>query len=172
MSKGKILVVEDSATQRALYREFLEKEGYAVIEAGDGEEGVKKAKNESPDVIITDVVMPKMDGLTMLRTLKKDEHMRYIPVICASATYKDIQTRLRALVEDGAEEYFYLPENLDELGVKVAVMMRIRKIYLELLEKNKQLKLFNDAAVGREMKMIELKDKIKALEEELAKVKR
>lgn len=172
MSKGKVLIVEDSPTQRAMYRQALEKEGYVVIEAGDGEEGFKTAKAEMPDVIISDVVMPKMDGLAMLRELKKGEETRYIPVICASATYRDLATKLKALIEDGAEEYFYLPDNIEELWAKVAVMMRIRRVYLELLEKNKQLKLFNDVAVGRELKMVELKEKIKQLEEELSKQKK
>ena len=65
-----------------------------------------------------------------------------------------------------------MPENIEELSTKVMVMMRIRKIYLELLEKNKQLKIFNEAAVGRELKMVELKQKVKKLEEELVKYKK
>ena len=169
MAPAKILIVEDSDTKRAVYKEMLIREGYYVIEAADGEDGLKKSITESPDVIITDLVMPKMDGFEMIEAIKKNERTRLIPVICISTTYKDIENKLKALTEIGAEEYFYMPENTQELLIKVQVMVRIRKVYLELLEKNKQLKIFNDSAVNRELKMVELKNKIKRLEEELSK---
>ncbi|MDP3791774.1 MAG: response regulator [Candidatus Omnitrophota bacterium] len=172
MANAKILIVDDKDTKRAIYREMLERDGYTVVEARDGEEGIKKAMTESPDVIITDIVMPRIDGFKMIETIKTNEIMRYIPVICVSATYKDIESKLKVLTEIGAEEYFYIPENIEELLIKVKVMLRIRKIYLELLEKNNQLKIFNASAVNRELKMIELKDKVKKLEEELSKYKK
>jgi response regulator RpfG family c-di-GMP phosphodiesterase len=143
-----------------------------VIEARDGEEGIKKAKTQMPDLIIADLAMPKLNGFQMVEMIKKDEMTKYIPIICISATYKDISSKLRALYEAGAEEYFYMPENIADLEIKVKVMLRIRKLYLDLLEKNKQLKVFNDAAVGRELKMVELKNEIKRLREELAKNKK
>lgn len=172
MAETKILIVEDSATKRAIYKEMLIKEGYKVFEALDGEEGVKKARQESPDLIIADLAMPKMNGFQMVEAIKKDDNTKYIPVICISATYKDIASKLKALSEAGAEEYFYMPENLEDLMVKVKVMLRVRRLYMELLEKNKQLKIFNDAAVDRELKMVELKKKVKSLESELARYKK
>jgi len=168
----KILIVDDSVTKRTLYREILETEGYKVIEAKDGVEGLGKAKTEFPDIIIADLAMPKMDGFEMIEMIKKDDVGRFIPIICVSATYKDIESKIKALVETGAEEFFYMPENISELLIKVRVMMRIRKIYLELLEKNKQLRVFNNAAIDRELKMVELKDKIRSLEEEIKQYKR
>jgi DNA-binding response OmpR family regulator len=172
LSEIKILIVDDSATKRALYRGMLEKEGYEIIEAKDGKEGLDKAKGESPDLIIADLAMPKMDGFKMIETIKKDEKGRFIPVICVSATYKDLESKMKALLETGAEEFFYMPENINELLVKVRVMIRIRKIYLELLEKNNQLQIFNKAAVDRELRMVELKEKIRSLEEEIKRYKR
>lgn len=172
MANAKILIVDDSSTKRALYMDMLKKENYDVIEACDGDEGVKKAKTEFPDVIVADLAMPKMDGFKMVEMIKKDESTKYIPVICISATYKDIAIKMKALSEAGAEEYFYMPENVEDLLVKIKVMLRVRKLYLELLDKNKQLKIFNDAAVGRELKMTELKKEIKALKEELSRDKK
>jgi len=169
MDKARILVVDDSDTKRALYKDMLLKEGYAVIEARDGEEGVKKSKAELPDLIIADLAMPKMDGFHMVGIIKSDDKTKYIPIICISATYKDISTKMKALCEAGAEEYFYMPENIEDLMIKVKVMLRVRALYLELLEKNKQLGIFNAVAVDRELKMVELKKKIKQLEEELTK---
>lgn len=172
MHIGKILVVNDSGTQRIIYRELLEGSGYSVIEAADGKEGLKKAKVESPDVIITNIKMPVMDGLEMTRVLKTGEATKYIPIICALETREGGATQLKALTEFGIEECFYLSQEKEELLVRIAAAMRIRKIYLELLEKNKQLKQFNDVAVGRELKMVELKEKIRILQEELAKYKK
>jgi DNA-binding response OmpR family regulator len=172
MAAPKILIVDDSDTKRVIYKEMMAKEGYAVIEAKDGEEGMKKAGAESPDLIIADLAMPKIDGFKMVEAIKKDTRTKYVPVICVSATYKDIASKMKALNEAGAEEYFYMPENVEDLLAKVKVMLRVRSLYLELLEKNKQLKIFNDAAVDRELKMVELKKKIKKLEEELSKYRR
>ena len=151
---------------------MLEKEGYSIIEARDGEEGLRKVKTELPDLIISDLAMPKMSGFEMIRAIKIDDKTKYIPIICVSATYNDIADKLKMLVDFGAEEYFYATENMEELLAKVIVMLRIRKLYLELLEKNKQLKQFNDVAVDRELKMIELKRRIRELEGELAKYKK
>lgn len=172
MTTAKILIVEDSETRRAIYREMLGKEGYTIVEAVDGEEGVKLAKIESPDLIIANLAMSKMDGFQMVDIIKKNENTKYIPVICISATYKDMASKLRALCDAGAEEYFYMPENIEDLIIKVQVMLRIRKLYLDLLEKNKQLKIFNSVAVDRELKMVELKKKVKKLEEELTRYKK
>lgn len=172
MPKDKILVVEDSDTKRAIYKDILEEKGYAVVEAKDGEEGVEKAQAESPDIILTDISMPKMDGFQLVQKIKTNEKTQYIPIICISATYQDMAARMKALTEAGAEEYFYATENSEELLAKVAVMMRIRKIYLDLIKKNTQLVRINNLFVDREMKMIELKKKIKTLEEELEKNKK
>jgi len=108
--KAKILVVDDSDTKRGMYTEMLKREGYTVIEARDGEEGIKKAMTQSPDAIIADVAMPKMDGIEMVTLLKKENSVKYVPIICISATFKDIATKFRALIEAGAEEFFYMPE--------------------------------------------------------------
>lgn len=172
MSEIKILIVDDSAIKRKLYREMLETEGYKIIEAADGTEGLDKVKTEYPDIIIADLLMPKIDGFKMIETIKKDKSGKFIPVICVSATYKDVESKIRALIEAGAEDFFYMPENINDLLIKVRVMVRIRKVYLELLEKNKQLQLFNKAAVDRELRMMELKEKIRDLEEEIKRYKK
>lgn len=168
MTIAKILVVDDSETQRNIYREILTGAGYKVDTASNGVEGLEAVRKIKPDIIITDISMPHMDGIEMVTKIKRSEETRYIPVICASATFQDLETKMKALLEAGAEEYFYMPQDKHELLAKVSVMLRIRNIYTELLEKNSQLKQFNDAAVGRELKMIELKDKVADLEKKLA----
>lgn len=169
MSKGMILIVDDSKTQLDVFKDVLIKEGYSVATAGNGMEGIEAAKKELPDVIVTDLHMPVMDGFEMVRLMRQQEQTKFVPIICVTATYQDIESKIRTLTEAGADEYFYSPANLQEFVAKVFVMMRIRSIYKDLLAKNKQLKIFNDAAVDRETKMIELKKRIKELEANLAK---
>ena len=77
MSLAKILIVDDSATQRAVYKEILEEAGYAVVAAKNGNEGIQKAHTEFPDVIISDISMPEMDGLEMVLKIKSDENTKY-----------------------------------------------------------------------------------------------
>lgn len=81
MSKKKILIVEDEVSLlNALALKFSQ-EDMIVSEAYDGEEGIEKAKKEKPDIILLDIIMPKMDGMTMLKKLRDAEWGRKIPVI-------------------------------------------------------------------------------------------
>lgn len=170
--REKILLVDDSSTRRMIVKEILKEAGYEIFEAQDGVEGLKKAQVEDPDLIITDIQMPNMDGMEMVQLLKSKEETKYIPIICTSATYQDLEHKYQALMESGAEEYFYATQEENELLAKVKVMMRIRKIYLTFIEQNKELKQFNELVVEREIKMIELKDRVKQLEEELAQYRK
>jgi len=80
-SRQRILVVDDSTTVSAIIAATLRKEGYAVIEATDGVEGLKMAMSEKPDLIICDSVMPRMDGFTMMRAIKANPSTASIPAI-------------------------------------------------------------------------------------------
>ena len=79
--KKKILVVEDEEILLAALQEELNQGGYETLGAGDGEEGLKKVKEFKPDLILLDLVMPKMDGMTTLKHLKDDTASRDIPVV-------------------------------------------------------------------------------------------
>lgn len=72
MNNKKILIVEDDHALRAALRDKLARERFSVLEAKDGEEGLKVALDEQPDLILSDIVMPKMDGLTMISRLRED----------------------------------------------------------------------------------------------------
>ena len=72
----KILVVDDSPTERFALTEFLSKHGYSVVQAESGEEGVQKAKAEKPDLILMDVVMPGVNGYQATRTISRDDSTR------------------------------------------------------------------------------------------------
>jgi PAS domain S-box-containing protein len=83
----KILIVEDRIEDRILLRYYVEKHGHTAIEAGDGQEGLEKAATAHPDLIISDALMPKMDGFQFLRQVKQDTTLRAIPFIFYSAVY-------------------------------------------------------------------------------------
>ncbi len=77
----KVLITEDDPLMSRMYQKIFTFEGYEVIMAGNGEEGLEKAKLEKPTIILLDVMMPKMNGLQMLEKLKLDPDTKKIPVI-------------------------------------------------------------------------------------------
>jgi CheY-like chemotaxis protein len=87
MPEGSILVVEDMPQIRGLLEVTLRFEGYPVESASDGQEALEKIKAKSPVLIITDILMPRMDGYSMVYRLRKDPETRKIPVVFLSATY-------------------------------------------------------------------------------------
>lgn len=110
--KGKILVVEDNTDTRDLMHHYFKNAGFAVVAAVDGEEGLHIAKAERPDVIITDLAMPNMDGVTMIKQLRVEPTTAHIPVLIftahASVTPEEV-------VEAGADKAFYKPMDFDAL---------------------------------------------------------
>src|SRR3984885_494426 len=82
--KMKILLIEDSKFQRIANERALVKAGYGVIHAGDGEEGLRIARKDIPDLILLDMMLPKVSGLDVLRAVKSDALIKHIPVIVLS----------------------------------------------------------------------------------------
>jgi two-component system cell cycle response regulator DivK len=80
-----ILIAEDDPANRTLFRDILQLEGYAILEAGHGRDAVDLARERRPDLILMDVKMPVLDGLSAVRILKADPATRTIPVIAVSA---------------------------------------------------------------------------------------
>jgi DNA-binding response OmpR family regulator len=80
----KILIVDDEKVLLELLSSKISQNGFAAVEARDGEEGLKKALSERPDLILLDIVMPKMDGITMLKKLREDSWGATVPVIVLS----------------------------------------------------------------------------------------
>lgn len=113
----KILVVDDSPTERFALIEFLSKQGYSVVTADNGEEGVIKAKTELPDLILMDVVMPGINGYQATRTISREEATRHIPIIMT--TSKDAETDKIWGMRQGAFDYMTKPLNMDELLQKI-----------------------------------------------------
>ncbi len=108
-----ILVVDDFDDTRLLLRTWLEKKGFRVVEAENGNQAVAKAENERPDLIIMDVEMPEMDGLSATRKIRKLSQLEGVPVLAVSA-YGAEQYRMEALAA-GCNEYVSTPFEPDDL---------------------------------------------------------
>src|SRR4051794_14586562 len=101
MNKARILIVDDEQTARAALRTLLTEEGYEVSEAADGAEGLQKLTDLAPDVVLTDVRMPKLDGLSMLKKAKELGLPATFVMMTAFATIESAVEAMRA----GAENF-------------------------------------------------------------------
>lgn len=88
--QGKILVVEDSPDARHLMQVILEREGFNVALANDGIEGAEKADREDPDLIISDISMPRMDGIQMIKSLRRAQKCKRIPILAITSHGLDL----------------------------------------------------------------------------------
>ncbi len=109
MAKKRILIVEDMPESLMILRIRLEANGYEVISATDGEEALNKARELRPDLILLDVMLPKMDGYTVCRLLKFDEEYEDIPIIMLTARGQEKDMAIGKNV--GADMYFIKPYN-------------------------------------------------------------
>jgi twitching motility two-component system response regulator PilH len=113
MAINRILVVDDSPTERFFISDLLVKNGYLVSMAESGEDGLAQAKQSLPDLIIMDIIMPGMNGFQATRALSKDDATKHIPVIMC--TTKDQETDKVWGMRQGAKAYMVKPVNPDEL---------------------------------------------------------
>lgn len=91
MGAGKtILLVDDDLTLREMYEERMKAEGFNIIQATNGEEALKKASEAKPDIILLDIMMPKVNGFDVLKELKSNPELKDIPVIVLTALIQDV----------------------------------------------------------------------------------
>jgi adenylate cyclase len=152
---NKILVVDDDAYNLDLLEQELTDQGYAIERANDGEEALRKVDAFRPDVILLDYMMPIMDGIEVIRHLRRDEIYKSLPVILLTAkgTPEDIVKGLDA----GANDYIVKPFQTVELLARVRSMMRIKEMQDSLEEWNQTL----EDKVGQQVKEIERMGRIK-----------
>ena len=136
----RVLIIDDEAPIRLLCRVNLEAEGMEVIEAPDGESGIEKARHERPDVILLDVMMPRLDGWDVAEVLVRDELTKQMPIIFLTAR-AEVRDRARGL-DIGGIEYITKPFNPLELAPLIeALMERIRRDGIDLLRSEKLAEL-------------------------------
>jgi two-component system cell cycle response regulator DivK len=108
-----ILIVEDEPKNMKLLRDLLQRFGYEILEASDGEEGVKSAGEKIPNLILMDIMMPKMDGLEATRIIKANTQTKHIPII-ALTSYAMKGDRERT-IEAGCDGYIAKPIDIQEV---------------------------------------------------------
>ncbi len=151
----KILVIDDSDAVRSVLRDILVAEGYDVVLAQDGEVGLARAKEELPGLVITDALLPGVDGFQLLRSIRKDERLRDVPVIFYTGRYLDEEDKNLAL-RIGASRYLIKPldasEIIDQVKKVIAEGAANRQRCTEtgrLLEEPVFLKAYNERLISK-----------------------
>src|SRR5512136_1728550 len=133
MANEKILNIDDSPTVQRLIEMILSSQGYQVVLASDGEEGIAKAKSERPALILVDFVMPKMNGYQVCKTLKDDPEFRDTPIILVTSKGDKVGTKFVDVL--GITEYFTKPFQPEELLAKIREVIDKKKQALPIPEK-------------------------------------
>lgn len=140
MNRARVLVVDDEASNRGLVRKALEPLGYDVAEAADGEEAVQAVAARPPDLVLLDLVMPKLDGYGVLRAIKTDPRTRLIPVVMLTS-HDQLVEKIRA-VQIGADDYLFKPFNIAELTARVKSLVNLKHFTDELEHASKVVESF------------------------------
>lgn len=122
MRRERILVVDDEADIRDVLRITLEAEGYEVLEATDGQEALEKIRQISPNLILLDFMMPRMDGRTLCHILKKDILLQQLPVIMLTSK-GEVMDKVQG-IDAGADDYVVKPFDPTELLARVRMIVR------------------------------------------------
>src|SRR6188508_2678953 len=135
--KANLLLIDDSEVQSSQLIESLQRLGYAVQRASSGAEGLRLARENRPDLVLLDVVMPDIDGFAVCRWLKMNAETRDIPVIMLT-----VRTALADRVEGlniGADDYLAKPFEDEELEARIFAALRVKAAHSELRDRNQQL---------------------------------
>jgi sigma-B regulation protein RsbU (phosphoserine phosphatase) len=140
MPGRRLLLVEDSSTMRRMISTLLQDEGFEVDTAIDGREGLAKAGELRPELILTDYEMPEMDGAALCRALKEEKDLRTTPVLMLT-TLGEVDHRVQGL-DSGADDYIQKPKNpgeIRELFARIRAHLRTADLQRELAERNAAL---------------------------------
>jgi two-component system cell cycle response regulator len=138
----RILVVDDHEDNIELLRARLEARGYEVFGANDGQAALDQVEEVRPDLILLDVMMPKMDGMEVVRRLKANRNLPFIPVIMQTAL-DSTENKVEGL-DAGADDYITKPINFAELEARVNSLLRIKALQSDLAARERELSELND----------------------------
>ncbi len=130
-----VLIVDDNIDTVELLRKRLKAEDYNTIEAYDGEEALKKVYESPPDIIILDVMMPKMDGYEVCYRLKSDERTKLIPIIMLTAK-SDVESKIKGF-DIGADDYMPKPFDYRELSARIRSLLARKETAEKVVEEEK-----------------------------------
>src|SRR3712207_736194 len=137
----RLLIVDDNETNRDILQARLASQGYAILQAADREEAISAALDYDPDLILLDVMMPKLDGIEACRRIKANPDLPFIPVVLvtAKADTKDIVAGLDA----GADEYLTKPVDQSALLARVRSMLPIKALHDQVSAQAAELTQWN-----------------------------
>ncbi|MFO7682403.1 MAG: response regulator [Chloroflexota bacterium] len=138
-NQDRVLIVDDSPENRLLLTSQLSMEGYHIIQARNGYEGLQMAQEHDPDIIVLDVMMPDINGFDVCKQLKENPVTHLIPVIMVTAL-REIKHRIEG-IEVGADEFLSRPHNREELLVRVRTLIRLKQARVGLEEERNRLGL-------------------------------
>ncbi len=147
-----VLAVDDTPENLEILRMRLEAQGYDVVEAADGEEGLAKVRDLRPDLVLLDIMMPKRDGISVVREMKADPDLRHIPVILvtAKADTKDVVEGLDA----GGDDYLIKPFEHAALLARVRSMLRQKALHDTVQEQAREITRWNQELEHRVMTQV------------------
>lgn len=122
LTNQKILVIEDEINIQELLKYNLEKNGYHVIVADNGTEGIEKAQSDTPDLILLDIMLPGLDGLEVCKLLRMDKRTKKVPIFMLTAKSEELDKVLG--LELGADDYITKPFSIKELIARIRAAMR------------------------------------------------
>jgi two-component system cell cycle response regulator len=143
---GKILIVDDYAANVKLLERNLQAAGYETVAAWDGEDALQKVRTERPDLILLDIMLPKIDGFEVCRRLRADEATAVIPIIMITAL-KDTEDRIRGL-ESGGDDFISKPFDRGELLARVKSLLQVKYYRSMLAEREKFHAVIQDLSHG------------------------
>lgn len=138
----RLLVVDDDPETSRLVRQWYRDGRHRIFDAPDGEQAIRLASREHPDLVLLDLEMPRMDGLETTRRLKEDPSTRNIPIILLSA-HRQVKDKVAAFAA-GADDYVTKPFAFDEVDARIRAMLRKRELYVELEETVEELRSTNE----------------------------
>ena len=122
----KILLVEDNEMNRDMLSRRLQRKGYSVVTAEDGEKGLLLARSEAPDLVLMDISLPAMDGWEVTRLLKANQSTRHIPIIALTA-HAMVSDREKA-IDAGCDDYDTKPVDFGRLSEKIENLLLEKKL--------------------------------------------
>lgn len=145
-----VLIVNDDPDQLKLMRSLLSKAGYSVVTAVDGLDGLTCARHERPDLVISDVSMPRMNGLELCREMRADTELKTVPILLVTALQKDTESAVAGL-RAGADDYLEFPFDSARLVAKVSRLLersRLEASYRDVVEHASDM-IFTQDLAGR-----------------------
>jgi len=131
-----VMIVEDNSALRAYIRSIVQRD-YDAVAVGNGREALEKLQTCTPDLILSDIMMPGMDGYELLRAVKASEQLRVIPFVFLTAR-ADVEMKIAGL-EEGADDYIIKPFNAQELMARIKSLLRLRGLMMKNAEQARQI---------------------------------